>query len=687
MPQFNEYVPGVGIGEGGGPEAAPNATALVFGSTASGTLRAQGWLDQIESYNGIPFARRDPLGLISFGTKLPYWGTLRETETRREQVFWATAEAGGLRLQWVRAWEGDPAKVPGNYKVERRELPSGGWETVGNVVHSRVLDPVVTSGTGGVREGKYFEYRVNRSGQPPATTVATWKGAPFDRHGRAILIVDQTVVDTSKPKHIANELAAYKQELVRDGWEVVQQNVPRHQDMAYVSQGNCTDYQTVRIPQNKAHAAEIKSLIQSQLLANEVNVVFLIGHVTIPYSGQLAPEDGHNGYDNPNDPGHPGAWPADAWYGCFAPTRNCSNPQDTGVGKWSDCSNLQGSSHWEWCWNVNSINDGRWNQNTLPGPLTVPIGRIDFHLMAPYKTTTETMHNGQDDTEIRLLKQYLDKVSRYRRGLIVPTGDFKAWDAIRRARPTIQRLAAHRWGLDGLDVARFSEDSFVPGSTVLWAAHTANGWWNQIGTELALEDPHRHVADEVADPDKNEHSRAMFLLLAGSYMGEWFRRDDDFLRTCLALPDTVMFVSYIDKPKTVWRMDRFSAGYPLYSVLKDTYDANPSASCRTTVLLGDPFLRERYLAPVAWVSVATQGSNKVVSWAAQPAAMAGYRIYRAPAAGSTTWTWVGDANAGATSWTHIAPGPGSSIYMVKCKALQAGGYGSRQVVSLGVTSP
>jgi hypothetical protein len=51
----NEYISGVGIGDGGGVQAAPSSTYLVFGSDATGALKAQGWLDQVQTFNATGF--------------------------------------------------------------------------------------------------------------------------------------------------------------------------------------------------------------------------------------------------------------------------------------------------------------------------------------------------------------------------------------------------------------------------------------------------------------------------------------------------------------------------------------------------------------------------------------------------------------------------------------------------------
>lgn len=276
------------LSEGGGASVAPTVTYLTFGSSATGTLRAQGWLDQIQSFDF--HQTRSPFNFA------PVWQPIYDQTFTREHWFTAQTVTNGLSLTWNRAWQGDPVQVPGNYKVERRELPSGVWELVGNVTNHTVLDPLVSSGTNGVRAGKYFEYRVHRPGLTPTTTFAAWNGAPVNARGRAILLVDNTVSNA-----IATELESFKRDLVADGWLVVATNAPRHSDMSYLNFNHATNHHNYTnatasaFTTNKANATALKSYLQSfyTLDTNATNVVFLIGHVTIPYSGS-GTYDGHS---------------------------------------------------------------------------------------------------------------------------------------------------------------------------------------------------------------------------------------------------------------------------------------------------------------------------------------------------------------------------------------------------------
>src|SRR6185436_1061279 len=85
-----------------------------------------------------------------------------------------------------------------------------------------------------------------------------------------------------------------------------------------------------------------------------VKGVLLIGEVPVPYSGSLAKD---------NRPDHVGAWPCDAYYGDVD-------------GIWTDNTvNLPNTARSA---NRNVPGDGKFDQNTLPSAVEIPVGRLDF---------------------------------------------------------------------------------------------------------------------------------------------------------------------------------------------------------------------------------------------------------------------------------------------------------------------
>ena len=90
-----------------------------------------------------------------------------------------------------------------------------------------------------------------------------------EARGKLLLVVDDTMVTPLSP-----EIAQLKEDLAADGWTVQQITAPR-----------------------TGTAITTKALIKAAYDADPANVkqVYLLGHVPVPYSGQIAP-DGHGGH-------------------------------------------------------------------------------------------------------------------------------------------------------------------------------------------------------------------------------------------------------------------------------------------------------------------------------------------------------------------------------------------------------
>jgi hypothetical protein len=114
---------------------------------------------------------------------------------------------------------------------------------------------------------------------------------------------------------------------------------------------------------------------------------------------------------------------------------------------------------------------------------------------------------------------------------------------------------------------------------------------------------------------------------------------------------------------------------------------------RVTFLLGDPTLRRTYVAQPAAHTAAkiNVNGNTVIqlTWAKQPAATAGYRVYHASSLVPSVWTFVEDVDqpAGASViWNHNNAATGDHAYLVKSLAVASGGFGSFTNSSLGTVS-
>ena len=149
------------------------------------------------------------------------------------------------------------------------------------------------------------------------------------------------------------------------------------------------------------------------------------------------------------------------------------------------------------------------------------------------------------------------------------------------------------------------------------------------------------------------------------------------------MTNTVLVSSFIEAGG---RLDRFHLGAPYAATLQDAFAADATVSCRYAALLGDPFVREHPLAPVASLTLTKASPNIVLGWPAQSAATHGYRIYRANSTNSPSWTWLTDVGSTATGWTNSSPGNGTNAYLIKALSLKITGSGSYTNTSLGTFS-
>ena len=627
------------------PGVAWRDQGVHFGSGANGSFPAQGTISEFETFRGAADIKPFSDNMMA---------RLLDVRARRTHLMRARDTGDGIELTWNRGWEGDSKTNSTLYGISRRILGSADW----TVVVTEVREQTWTDRS--AVPGVYYEYRIGRNPTVPVaevpTIAAARRGAVVDDRGTAILVVDETVA-----KPLERDLQALRRDLRADGWRVVTTNVPRHVDLSYPVP-NDQDYLNRAIPQNAIQTQRIKAFIKAQYNAapTRTHVAFLIGHVPIPYSGFANNLDGH--------PEHTGAYPADAWYGDM-------------TGLWSDRLTKPAGN----VINNNIAGDGRLDQDSLPmepdgspGRLEVGVGRIDFSYL-PCLSGGSSL----ESTEIRLLRGYLDKASRWRRGALSAEDALRAWissDArFAQLVPSAQRIQSRLSGRFELDPTELSQDSFLSDSPVLWGIHGDFGGFDAVGPGGG---PHQHNAAAAADSGRGGRPRAMFTLYFGSYFNEWFHWKDDLLRVLVASPDSVLVATWLNIWQgTVWRPDRFELGAPYVTALQDTFAANANTSCRSTALIGDPFLREHSIPPVPSVTATVRGGVTLLNWPAHRPATDGFRVYRSTDAGE--WVAVGEVDSAITHWVDRSSPGTNTAYMVKALALRTTGAGSYTNSSLG----
>lgn len=442
--------------------------------------------------------------------------------------------------------------------------------------------------------GVEYEYWMQRTytGISPATAMgylSAGVGVPMvEARGKLLLVVDSTMVTPLAP-----EIAQLQADLAADGWVV----------------------QTITATRTDT-AANVKAQILAAYNADPVQMrmVYLLGHVPVPYSGNIAP-DGHSD--------HVGAWPADGYYGDMD-------------GAWTDATvnNTTASS----TRNDNVPGDGKFDQSTLPSALELAVGRVDLHTMqrAPSTVVTETA----------LLRRYLRKAHDYRHRL--------------GAYASVPRRALVRDGF-----GYFSGENFA---TSGWAwAFTASGrpptmivdeppsgqWWSYAASNTYLigygcgGGSYESASTVGSTTDFGRlPSKVVFTSLFGSYHGDW-DANNNFMRAPLAgnaTGDSLglacfwagrphYFMHHTGMGETLGYAVRHSQNGGLTSVSNPALTPGGSSFRGVhTGLMGDPALRLHMVEPPRQLAATSASGSVSLAWAASTEpALIGYHVYRGSA--------------------------------------------------------
>jgi hypothetical protein len=478
---------------------------------------------------------------------------------------WAQVQASPptVTLNWV------SSATTGSYAVARKLKTAGTWSTLAaglSGTTTQYTDNTINAAT-------HYEYRVIRSG---VTGTVNYTGYGYLNAGIEIPLVEYRgklilLVADIFSVSLAPEIKRLEEDLEGDGWEVIK---------TFVSQ--------------TASVTAVKSIIVNTYTNDPANTkaVFLLGHVPVPYSGELAP-DGH--------PDHVGAWPADTYYGDMD-------------GTWTDVT--VSSTPTNPIRIVNVPGDGKFDQSLLPSAIELQVGRVDLWGMTSFSLS-----------ETQLLKNYLDKDHDYRKKIFAP---------VKRA------LIDDNFGYMGGEVfAASGYKNFGPlvtPSNVAVADYTTTMTGNSYQWSYGCGAGSYVSASGIGSTSDfaSANLQGVFTMLFGSYFGD-FDIQNNFLRAPLcqgktltnawagrpqwmfhhmALGENIGYCARLTQNNT---NTYFPSPYPLnYGLFNTIYIA----------LMGDPSLRNDIVAPVSNV-VATANNNTCnITWTASTeTAVLGYNIY------------------------------------------------------------
>ena len=404
--------------------------------------------------------------------------------------------------------------------------------------------------------------------------------SPVLSRGTVILLIDSTMM-----MPLSAEIARLEQDLKKELWTVIKRSAPR-----------ATAFNPEAVTTTKEI---IFSIIEKN--PNEQYSILLLGRIPVPYSGLMAP-DGHS-------PDHVGAWPADVYYADFD-------------GEWSDESiNSSGASRVE---NKNVPGDGKFDKSQNDADIKYPVGRIDFYNLTSFA-----------ETELQLLKRYLDKNHAFRSGAIKPVYEATVDDNFGAYGEGFSGSAYRGFGglvgKDNIVANREFLDSTI--TTMFSYGCGAGSYTSCAGVGGIAEFSKRPIT-------------SIFTMIFGSYFGDWDSKDN-VMRSVVASRGTVLTTGWAARPH--WFFHPMGLGKPIGEVLlgaqNNTQQYMPSiyvtnrypggvyyqVAPRGThiALIGDPTLRMTSNMPIETpknIGVTSTVSAQI-DWESVPNAN-GYLVYK-----------------------------------------------------------
>lgn len=535
------------------------------------------------------------------------------------------------------------AQPPINYavRIEAKAESSAGqiilrWKTVadtGSIIISRknkkdttwsqvitLPDTATTFTDNSVSIGDAFEYRINkRSPTNPVGYIYAGMEVPAT-HNRGTILV---LIDSTFSLACSSEIKTLMQDLRGDGWQVMTKHFSRNDSVSSIK-----NY-IIATAQNKP----------------ELEALFILGHIAVPYSGDLNP-DGHAD--------HRGAWPADAYYGDID-------------GTWTDSYALDTNSQNPL--NHNVPGDGKFDASYIPSDIDLQVGRVDVYDMPMFA-----------QTEVQLMKNYLHHLHRYKTGQLnivkrAYVDDHFQWYT--------EKFSSMAWdnfsSLVGIDSVSEKDMLFVIKEQFhQWAFGCGGGTFT------------RCYGAAWTDSFVVNNPNSIFISLFGSYFGDW-NYTDGLLKAPLCADTPALASFWGGRP--YWYVHHMALGETFGYATRLTqnndsvYHTPIKYLLRTVNLsaLGDPTLRTDYMQPLTSLTVnSSQQTGAMLSWTSHTAPdVNGYYIYRSSSEFGKYELRSGLVTG--TSFTDSFGTDGEYWYMVRASKLQTTASGTYYNLSPGTT--
>ncbi len=434
----------------------------------------------------------------------------------------------------------------------------------------------------------------------------------LENRGRILLLIEEEINNT-----LATELNRLEIDLIKDGWKVLRQTAQKNEAVPQVRNRIQMAYQQFE----------------------DLNTLFIIGHVPVPYSGDIYPDT--------HSENHQGAWSADVYYGELN-------------GHWTDeVANIT-TAFFER--NHNVPGDGKFDQDSIPSTVELAVGRVDFFDMSAFALN-----------EMELTRAYLDKEHSFRNGQIEvePRGliDDNFGNAFAAPAASAWRSFSTMFGPENIDELDYF--STMIDESYLWSYGCGSG---------------SHIsASGIGNTDDfaSNQLKSVFTMLFGSQFGDW-DNSNNFLKAPLASGWTLTNC-WAGSP--AWTFHHMSLGYPIgYSTLKNQnskdqiYQNGPQLV--HMALMGDPSLRMHPFAGSSNLTVLPTTSEVELNWTASTSSdIVGYYVYRATDLQSD-FVRISDL-INETQFTDLPISSGNYVYMVRAIKKETSASGTYFNPSLG----
>jgi len=497
-------------------------------------------------------------------------------------------------------------KYPGalNYFIYRKAKNANSWGTAKLNITNGDTSYVDNS----ITVGSNYEYRVLRTGSVAGNGYlhSGIKHRPALNRGKIIVLVDSTLLPD-----LDAELNIYLNDLKSEGW------IPLFEPISPLMK-----------------VAEVKQIIVDLFNddPNAVKSIFLLGHIPVPYSGNLNP-DGH--------PDHQGAWPSDAFYADIN-------------GIWTDNSiNSTVASDPR---NHNLPNDGKYDQTQNPSAIELEIGRADFNNLPAFA-----------DNATELTRAYLNKNHAFRTKEFVPERRGLLQDNFNFAEGFSQsayKSFSALFGKEKVVIGNYRDD--LTNNSYLFSYGCGGGNYVSAG---GINSTFNLVTDSL---------QTVFTMLFGSYFGDWDTQNN-FLRSALASGQTLTN-AWAGRPN--WMFHYMGLGENIGQAAKLTmnnsalYDAGFGANWVHIALMGDPSLRLFGMKKSSNLSAVSTKGHIILEWDAYEEPGEFFTILRRNNAGDP-WEELAELPIDQISYVDSCVTQGDYVeYMVRAAQLETSGSGS-----------